>query len=420
MAKHNGTIQDIRDGVTTNTLPVLRRLANERRKLEGSEREKRARMQARVEPIKEAARNAAVDRNNNRKEARDLLRSTVQFRSCAQVDKLLSSKLPVPQLLSMVKSQLKIYRDLLSYGRKVVVLSLSAETLLPNGQKKVKKAGGKELLESLCGKLKQFISDNIAENDGVFKPWQQVANDDAAPGCERYAEECEDPESDDDAVFAAAAAQHKPVASQRCIDGGCSDNSDNTGSDNSDSDTDPEPNNCLVSLGPSVESALACLKSKWASQLSSKKQHQSREHELKEQRYDRFQAMPLLEQLSALKKRWRSNRVGPGCPEFEEVESDMEGEEEYEPEMILKQRTRQKQVQYLVKWLGYSMAETTWEPPANIASHPGVIRNWKASVSQKTTNKKKVVTKRKANGAPNQPESSSSRSRRSCFSTYKR
>ena len=44
----------------------------------------------------------------------------------------------------------------------------------------------------------------------------------------------------------------------------------------------------------------------------------------------------------------------------------IDGQEEYEVETILKERTKGKVRQYLVKWKGYPLAERTWEPAAHL------------------------------------------------------
>ena len=66
------------------------------------------------------------------------------------------------------------------------------------------------------------------------------------------------------------------------------------------------------------------------------------------------------------------------APEFEEAEG--ESDEEYEPQEILNQRIRKGAVQYLVKWQGYSVEESTWELHDNIASSKIVIEAWIAQM----------------------------------------
>ena len=47
-------------------------------------------------------------------------------------------------------------------------------------------------------------------------------------------------------------------------------------------------------------------------------------------------------------------------------ELDLDGENVWEVEEILSSRTRNKKVQYLVKWKGYSPDDNTWEPYDNL------------------------------------------------------
>jgi hypothetical protein len=44
----------------------------------------------------------------------------------------------------------------------------------------------------------------------------------------------------------------------------------------------------------------------------------------------------------------------------------LDGENVWEVEEILSSRTRNKKVQYLVKWKGYSPDDNTWEPYDNL------------------------------------------------------
>lgn len=43
-------------------------------------------------------------------------------------------------------------------------------------------------------------------------------------------------------------------------------------------------------------------------------------------------------------------------------------EEEYKVEAVLDSRIFRRQFQYLVKWKGYSDAENSWEPVANVTN----------------------------------------------------
>ncbi|KAE8206384.1 hypothetical protein CF327_g7566 [Tilletia walkeri] len=49
---------------------------------------------------------------------------------------------------------------------------------------------------------------------------------------------------------------------------------------------------------------------------------------------------------------------------------------EYEVERILSKRTYRRQVQYLVKWLGYPLHEATWEPAVNLTNSQRYIQDF--------------------------------------------
>jgi hypothetical protein len=376
-------------------------------------------MQATVQLIKAVARKVTQDRNAARKKGRAELKLIVQFNSVAQVGKLLGSTLPIKQLLAMVKSQLRIYRDLLSHGKKVVVMSQEKEAVAKDGTKKTTKISGNELLPFLCAQLKQLISQNITDNGG-FAPWQKILNADAAPGCEQYFEECEEPESDDDVLFAAAAAQQLQVcpAKRARVES----NSD----DDDGSDADFEKNDHLTQLGLTLTAAITKLKATWTAQLKQKQHDNQIEYRNRLARYNELQSLAFPQQLFELKRRWRIVRVSE-CPEFKEVESDMDSEEEYVHEATLKQRHHRNKVQYYVKWLGYSVGDSTWEKSANIASHPGVVRDWKQkqlAINKEKAPSKEAASKRKSfsDAAISAPinKRAKGRSSRSCASKYQR
>ena len=194
---------------------------------------------------------------------------------------------------------------------------------------------------------------------------------DVAPGCEQYYEECEDIEFDDDVVFLAAATQCALQFKHKTSGGGGS---------------DFEPNECLSQLGATTGAALAKMKAAWAVQRSNKVAEPERGA-----RHTEFDPLKFVEQLALLKHRWRDSRAD--APAFEEAQSDMDSDEDYEPEGILRERCRckrdhQNQIvkalqckcrrfEYYVKWVGYDADESTWETAGNIASHPGVMRAWK-------------------------------------------
>ena len=261
----------------------------------------------------------------------------------------------------------------------------------------VKVTSGKLLLAFLCAQLKSLIEANMEDNGGIFKPWRGVVTDDAAPGTGQYAEECEDPESDDDvpsfatddALFAAAVAQFKS----------CTIGAATSGGNDNDPSPEAEPNECLAQIAPSMPAALEKLKSQW-------RRKRRKIGELQLSKHEAFQAMTVAQQLAEMKSKWRHRRPESDVPRFTEADSESNSDEEYEPEAILDQRLRRNKVEYYVKWLGYQVEESTWEVPANIQSHPAVIRAWEKSQSDKEpdkvpdSKKRKKVSKKGLAGKP--------------------
>ncbi|KAK5092906.1 M-phase phosphoprotein 8 [Exophiala xenobiotica] len=70
-----------------------------------------------------------------------------------------------------------------------------------------------------------------------------------------------------------------------------------------------------------------------------------------------------------------------------DLESDSGGldEAEYEVEQILHRRSRKKNIEYLVKWKGYDLAESTWEPKQNLTGSQEFIQEYEDRVSQKVS-----------------------------------
>ena len=68
-----------------------------------------------------------------------------------------------------------------------------------------------------------------------------------------------------------------------------------------------------------------------------------------------------------------------------DLESDSGGldEAEYEVEQILHRRSRKKTIEYLVKWKGYDLDESTWEPKQNLTGSQEFIQEYENRVSQK-------------------------------------
>ncbi len=50
-----------------------------------------------------------------------------------------------------------------------------------------------------------------------------------------------------------------------------------------------------------------------------------------------------------------------------------EEEQEFEVEQILAMRLNRNKPEFLVKWKGYSVAESTWEPESNLANAPRLL-----------------------------------------------
>ena len=69
----------------------------------------------------------------------------------------------------------------------------------------------------------------------------------------------------------------------------------------------------------------------------------------------------------------------------------IEGEDEYEVEQVLGQRThgRWKKKQYLIKWKGYSAAHNSWEPAENVHA-PELVKRY---LDQSRTHVRAIVLK---------------------------
>ena len=60
-------------------------------------------------------------------------------------------------------------------------------------------------------------------------------------------------------------------------------------------------------------------------------------------------------------------------------------DEEYEIDDIVNQRvTRGKQIEYLVRWKGYSLHDSTWEPASAFKNAKAVLTKWKKHVAAET------------------------------------
>jgi hypothetical protein len=52
-------------------------------------------------------------------------------------------------------------------------------------------------------------------------------------------------------------------------------------------------------------------------------------------------------------------------------------EPEYEVERVIAKRLSRNSVEYLVQWKGYSTADCTWEPAANLSNAPQKVQEFK-------------------------------------------
>jgi len=53
---------------------------------------------------------------------------------------------------------------------------------------------------------------------------------------------------------------------------------------------------------------------------------------------------------------------------------EINGEEEFEVSKIIDSRINRRRLEYLVHWQGYEVSERTWEPAANLANAPKMIK----------------------------------------------
>jgi hypothetical protein len=55
---------------------------------------------------------------------------------------------------------------------------------------------------------------------------------------------------------------------------------------------------------------------------------------------------------------------------------EINGEEEFEVSKIIDSRINRRRLEYLVHWQGYEVSERTWEPAANLANAPKMIKKF--------------------------------------------
>ena len=67
-------------------------------------------------------------------------------------------------------------------------------------------------------------------------------------------------------------------------------------------------------------------------------------------------------------------------------------EEEYEVEKIIDKKIENGKTLYLVKWVGWDLSESTWEPQANLENSKLLIEKYeKSKKKHKASNKSKVT-----------------------------
>ena len=120
-------------------------------------------------------------------------------------------------------------------------------------------------------------------------------------------------------LFAASSAQHLQAWSAKRA------RVESNNDDDDGSDADFEENEHLTQLGLAL--TLAKLKATWIAQLKQKQHDTQIEYRNRLARYNELHSLAFPQQLSELNRRWRVVRISE-CPEFKEVESDMDSEEE--------------------------------------------------------------------------------------------
>ncbi len=66
---------------------------------------------------------------------------------------------------------------------------------------------------------------------------------------------------------------------------------------------------------------------------------------------------------------------------------EINGEEEFEVSKIIDSRINRRRLEYLVHWQGYEVSERTWEPVANLANTPKMIKKFHRQYSTKSSAK---------------------------------
>ncbi len=63
---------------------------------------------------------------------------------------------------------------------------------------------------------------------------------------------------------------------------------------------------------------------------------------------------------------------------------EINGEEEFEVSKIIDSRINRRRLEYLIHWQSYEVSERTWEPTANLANTPKMIKKISSSIPDKT------------------------------------
>jgi hypothetical protein len=280
MARHNNFFADMRSGKYMSTVALRGQLTKRRLEGDGTEKERRARIRKRIEPIKHANRELMMAKVARRRVAHLSLEGVTQFRKGSEVAAVLQLKAKTDEKLSIIKKQLYIYRDLLHFGQKKVPMGFN-ET---KSAGKVIKYSGDKLWGFLYGLLTKLIGD-VRTEYGCFKTWRQVIEAGEAGDAAAYNEDCAESESDGETEFRATAAA-PDIPSQMDLD--------------SDGDCNPESES---EISEGFDAAL-CLQFMDAESLASAKpQWRRRSHFRREQALLEFES-----QHTCLKSLWRAQR----------------------------------------------------------------------------------------------------------------
>ena len=60
----------------------------------------------------------------------------------------------------------------------------------------------------------------------------------------------------------------------------------------------------------------------------------------------------------------------------------VDGEEEYEVEMILRHKGQEARRRYLVLWTGYPITEASWEPESSLQNAPRILADYLRRIAE--------------------------------------